>query len=270
MDIKVNEFSCKAGFLDGRYIETITQPRSAAMDEFLLFVGRATITVGGEAVPVENGMLVYVRAGETYTMSDGCRAYYLRLKEKEPAISAKLDAWPRQLRLHDPKRLAELIEKVAVADENGSFKDMIAHVLDISACLKDEIVDAQNEKGKLTEKTLQAVRNGAAYMDEHFREKCSLNEVAAHVGRSPIYFHDTFERVMGQSPCEYITALRLGEAKRLLAFTDMDPADIAKESGYGSQSYFNYAFKKALGLTPLSYRREVRCRYFDEICEVER
>jgi AraC-like DNA-binding protein len=112
-------------------------------------------------------------------------------------------------------------------------------------------------------KMRDSLRAGLAYIQEHYREKCTLNEIAAHAGRSPIYFHDVFQQVMGVTPYEYIAQLRLAEAKRRLTMTDEDPVDIAQSCGFCSQSYFNFVFKKAMGMTPLNYRRRAAAKYLE-------
>jgi iron complex transport system substrate-binding protein len=120
-----------------------------------------------------------------------------------------------------------------------------------------------------SQKTQQAVRLGLAYIREHFREKCTLKEIAAASGRSPIYFHDVFKEIMNVTPYEYIAELRLEEAKRQLTLTDLDPAIIAEQCGYCSQSYFNFVFKKSTGMTPLHFRRAKAASYLgtDEVSE---
>lgn len=267
MNIVINNFSCTAGMIDNQY--TTSSERAAATHvtdsyELLLFGSKGTIVIGDESIAVENGMLVRLNPGETCRLPNRCRAHYLYFNEDGDAITKYLLSCPRTLSLREPQRLVALIEQLAVADDKQDMNAVIIAALGVSEFLEKELAQIRTSKRKLTTKTMNSIEMAVEYMDEHFREKCSLNEVAAYVGRSPIYFHDTFEEVVGKSPCEYITDLRLREAKRLLAFTDMEPADVAEKSGYGSQSYFNYAFKKALGTTPLSYRRDACSNYWNK------
>ena len=51
-------------------------------------------------------------------------------------------------------------------------------------------------------------------------------------------------------------------AKNLLLTTDKSLVDIASECGFSSQSYFNYAFKKAEKITPNQYRFSKNNSYF--------
>lgn len=267
MNIVINNFSCAAGMFDNQY--TTSSERAATTHvtdsyELLLFDNKGTIAIGDESFTVESGMLVRLNPGETCRVLSRSRVHYLCFNEDGEAIIKYLLECPRTLSLRAPQRLTELIEELSVADDAQDADAVMIAALGISTFLKKELVQIRTSERKLTTKTMNSIDMAVEYMEEHFREKCSLNEVAAHVGRSPIYFHDTFEEVVGKSPCEYITDLRLREAKKLLAFTDTEPAEVAEKSGYGSQSYFNYAFKKALGITPLTYRRSACMNYWNK------
>jgi AraC-like DNA-binding protein len=199
---------------------------------------------------------VCVRPGETYTVQLPCSAYYVLIGTEDEKHREYLNAWPRTMVLCDADRCAALMRDIAMAEQEENARKMISAVMILADILEQERRIQQDATRVPTEKTRETVRRGIEYMDAHFREKCTLSEVASYVGRSAIYFHDTFEEVTGESPYEYITRLRMNEAKRMLAFTNEEPSDIAVRCGYGSQSYFNYVFKKAMGVTPLTYRRE--------------
>jgi AraC-like DNA-binding protein len=60
---------------------------------------------------------------------------------------------------------------------------------------------------------------------------------------------------------DYVEEQRLRKAISLLTETGLTLSEIAFECGFSSQSYFNYAFKKRLHLTPRAYAAEVQLRY---------
>ena len=60
---------------------------------------------------------------------------------------------------------------------------------------------------------------------------------------------------------EYVEDRRIRKAVNLLIETDLTLAEIAYECGFSSQSYFSYAFKKKMGLTPREYAKEIYNRY---------
>ena len=98
-------------------------------------------------------------------------------------------------------------------------------------------------------------------MDQRWSEKLSLADIAQQVYLSPIYFRTLFRDMMGMSPYEYLLRLRLSKSKDMLVLTDMSLSDIAAASGFGTQSYFSYVFKKEVGVTPKQYRVNANNQY---------
>lgn len=78
-------------------------------------------------------------------------------------------------------------------------------------------------------------------------------------------FHRQFTQILGVTPNEYITTIRLNAARKLLEETDQLVADIATAVGFYDQSHFTKAFKKARGLPPGAYRRQHRKRWTTHI-----
>lgn len=93
------------------------------------------------------------------------------------------------------------------------------------------------------------------YIDSHIQENPSLDEMAMHLNVNPIYMHRLFSSTMGKSPHRYLLEKRLALAKQLLLSTDKSCAEIALETGFSSQSYFNYTFRREEGVTPSEFVR---------------
>ena len=55
---------------------------------------------------------------------------------------------------------------------------------------------------------------------------------------------------------EYLTQVRIAQAKRLLKSTDKKSADIAWEVGFNDPHYFSFIFKKAVSLSPREWRQK--------------
>ena len=68
-------------------------------------------------------------------------------------------------------------------------------------------------------------------------------------------FHNIFSAAVGKTPYEYLTRLRLEEAKRLILMGELSMSEIAEQCGFSSTSYFIQVFHKTAGVSPDKYRR---------------
>ena len=96
-----------------------------------------------------------------------------------------------------------------------------------------------------------------AYMDAHFAEDVSLDDLARLANLSPFHFVRVFRRAVGAPPHAYLMNARLRAARALLA-TDRRLADIAQDTGFTDQAHLTNAFRRFTGLTPGRYRTFLR------------
>ena len=96
------------------------------------------------------------------------------------------------------------------------------------------------------------------YMDEHFAEDISLDTLAALSHMNKHYLVHAFNKEVGCSPISYLLARRISESKHLLENSSDSVSQLSLRLGFSSPSYFSQRFKKAVGITPLEYRRAVR------------
>ena len=93
-----------------------------------------------------------------------------------------------------------------------------------------------------------------SFIEAHYAEKITLDDVAAAAGYHPTYFSELFARVTGETYIDMLTRLRLGHAKSMLA-NDFTVSEACFRSGFGSLSNFLETFKKNCGTTPSTYRK---------------
>lgn len=96
------------------------------------------------------------------------------------------------------------------------------------------------------------------YMEEHYTDVLTIDQLAHVAEISPKYFVDLFKKKYGISAMEYVAELRLQQAKRLMAKSDARLRDIAHQVGYADEFYFSRKFKKEIGVSPNVYMKSRR------------
>lgn len=95
------------------------------------------------------------------------------------------------------------------------------------------------------------------YLEAHYHEAVSLEDLAAVVARHPRHVIEAFRRAYGVPPHTYLLQRRVREAKRLL-LADASLAEIALQLGFYDQAHFNGTFKRFTGVTPGRFRSTAR------------
>lgn len=97
------------------------------------------------------------------------------------------------------------------------------------------------------------VQKASEYMEEHFSESFSINDVAIYVGVDRSYLYKLFQRHYGLSPTAYLEQVRLTHACRLLLDKDRSIQEVAYLCGYSDAGYFSTIFKKHKGVSPKKF-----------------
>ena len=106
-----------------------------------------------------------------------------------------------------------------------------------------------------SKKTLDKMKVVLKYVENNYADKISIADIADVAGFSESHFMRYFKETMGTSFVAYLKDYRLTMAARLLQSSDSSVLSISGEVGFESLSYFNRAFKKHYGMTPLQYRK---------------
>jgi len=97
----------------------------------------------------------------------------------------------------------------------------------------------------------------AAYLEEHFAEKISLDQIAEELYLSPFYISKLFKAKMGESPIHYLIRIRLEQAKIMLENEEkLGISQVAKRVGYDDAYHFSKLFKKMYGVAPSKIRKK--------------
>ncbi|MCL8485399.1 MULTISPECIES: helix-turn-helix transcriptional regulator [Bradyrhizobium] len=98
----------------------------------------------------------------------------------------------------------------------------------------------------------------ALWIDDNAHEDINLAETARAAGISPFHFLRLFAATIGVTPHQYLIRSRLRRAAQRLSAEDTAVTDIAYDVGFADLSNFTRTFTRAVGVSPLKFRRASR------------
>lgn len=101
------------------------------------------------------------------------------------------------------------------------------------------------------------VKNAVSYIEEHYREKLNLSDVADQVYVSQWHLSKLMNRYLGQNFSEILNGVRINKAKELLKDPSLRIGDIADEVGFLDMAHFSRVFKKMVGISANEYRNRL-------------
>ncbi len=96
-----------------------------------------------------------------------------------------------------------------------------------------------------------------SYVNENLHKSIAIADLSALIGMSSCHFVRLFKASTGKTPYQYIIYKRMEKSKVYLETTDLPIIDIAFEVGYDNVGNFITAFKKNIGFTPYTYRKNI-------------
>lgn len=131
----------------------------------------------------------------------------------------------------------------------GTIKSLFQCLSD----LQEKII--RGIQGERENDALRPIRLAKQYIQNHYSEQITLEEVSEVVGLSTNYFSVLFKKETGEGFAKYLINIRIEQAKILLRETNDSVANICKSVGYNDLKHFSHTFDKATGLKPGAYRK---------------
>lgn len=116
-----------------------------------------------------------------------------------------------------------------------------------SFVMEQQWLNLQDRRGNV-ERSIQ-------YIDEHYMEKISLDDLAGIAYLSKYYYTRAFDKIVGMTPYEYLNTVRISKATNLLILTGMSVDEIGWQVGFQGSRNLIRQFKKTMGITPGEYRK---------------
>lgn len=143
--------------------------------------------------------------------------------------------------------------------DSAEKKDFFLHIIH----LLEKYASGETETGKLTfSNDLFTI---GTYIQEHYLEIQSLDELAEHFSISKSYLCRIFKKRTGLTVITYLNSLKVQHACNLLVETDLPINEISRICGFESSIYFTRVFKKLMECTPREKRKNNADFYFSSI-----
>jgi len=127
-----------------------------------------------------------------------------------------------------------------------SIQELVSGVLSLRP-VRDEPNMAPTERKAI-------LGNIERYLRQNYHLHVNNQTLASTFGYVPSYISMLFRQVYGVSPGEYLTQIRLKQAKRLmLSHPDMLIREVAERVGFKNQHHFSRTFKKKVGVWPTHF-----------------
>lgn len=115
-----------------------------------------------------------------------------------------------------------------------------------------DLMESQNQS--VGRKSVQRARE---YIDKHFNQPITLEQLAAICDMNPTYFSVLFKNQVGQTYVKYIGQVRMEQARSML-LSGMSIHQVSAHVGFTSQRYFTDRFKMYWGCTPTQLREKMK------------
>ena len=112
------------------------------------------------------------------------------------------------------------------------------------------------EKIKVKSVSENYVEFAVKYIENNCHRELTVSEITEVLGVSQPYLFKIFKENIGKSPKEFITGVRIKEAKRLLSETNLLISEVAASVGFSDALAFSKSFSKKTGVSPTKYRND--------------
>jgi two-component system response regulator YesN len=158
-------------------------------------------------------------------------------------VKAGLETGAKQdeLEILNSNYVQEVLKSDTIMDLRNKMKEVISGVI-------EKIVRGRKRMN------LEIFEKAIEYINDNFNKKITLENVSEHLYVSPYHFSHGFKKFTGMSFIEYLTRIRIREAKKLLLTTDLNISAVSKRVGYDDPNYFGRVFKKIEGIPPSEFK----------------
>ncbi|WP_179281333.1 AraC family transcriptional regulator [Paenibacillus sp. XY044] len=229
--------------------------------------GHGINTVNGLKIPIEPGTLFLLTpadfheirplTGSTLTLYN----FIFRESLIETDLRNTLFRDSRCIHLSEEKDSARAAAFFQILDDESQIGDAVGErmVQNMLECLLLLLCRYGKNRQEETEATLSSHRLGIQqallYLQLHFREALTLQEVAREFGLSPNYFSECFRKHTGITFQQFLLDTRLEFAQSLLQASALPISEVCYSSGFNTLNHFEKMYKRKYGYPPNQNRK---------------
>lgn len=231
---------------------------------FFVVGGRGQFQIEDELLPVKANNIVIINSNVSHTElslnAQPLEYIVLGVEGIELANSENSNGQYSILNHYESVEIAGCIRNILreMEQKNTGYEDVCQaymEILIIRLMRATALVMHTEKQAVSSNHQCAAIRR---YIDVHFKENLTLEQLAAEGSMNKFYLSHTFKREYGISPINYMISRRIEESKYLLTETDLSLSQIAQMLGFSSLSYFSQAFKRTQSMSPKEYRQSQR------------
>ncbi len=253
----------EVGSLQARQPHTSARSGLSSYLFFLVESGSGDLEYEGVQRPLHAGDCVFLDCRQPYRHHTGQNLWHLRWVHfygpNMGAMYKKYQERGGQPSFHttQPEKYRSiLLELYKAAASDTYVRDMVIYgkLVELLTLLMEE--SWRPGTAHATRSKRQNLQQIKEYLDAHYTEKITLDDLAERFYINKFYLTRVFKEQFGQSVTNYLVQLRITQAKRLLRFSDHSIESIAQDCGLSDANYFSRLFKRVEGMSPGEYRRQ--------------
>jgi len=230
---------------------------------FLVVSGAGTQTYNGKEYSLKKGSCVFIDCRRPYSHSP-LKEDLWSLKWVHffgPTMNSIYDKYCERggrpvFEPRDTSALTDILDSlIKTARSTDYMRDMLINeqLSSLIRLIMSESWHPEDGAKALKKRSVLAVKE---YLEEHYAERISLDELSEIFYIDKYYLSKTFRAQFGLNISDHLRNLRINHAKQLLRFTDKTVEEIGYETGVGNPAYFSRIFKAVEGVSPKIYREQ--------------
>ena len=237
-----------------------TRPRKTSIYEIeYITENGGTSYIGDKNYIIKKGGIIFAKPDTIRHTDLPYRCLYIHAAIEDETLRSLLQSVPDYFYPADPSKFENAFNALFSETKIPKYKndiDISILFLEILSFLIKESPTHENDMLS-SAKNMKIINKAIKFINENYTQNISLYDIAHHVHLSKIYFHNFFLKATGETPHDYLLSKRISNVKFLLTATDKPFSEIAYDSGFASQAYMTYVFKKKMNCTPMQYKKRL-------------